>query len=130
MISDRGSFLEDCIGSNHFPWDQVVSNTKMLKRSRSFALPKVYQQLLLHHQGYPFQSENQPCKLQDDKWVLCLRGSSEQDAPQGYRFTKPLRNGMGGLFVADDGTWDEEFLRLLDRVCLRRQLLHPQHRVR
>lgn len=35
--------------------------------------------------------------------MLCLRGNSQQDAPPGYRFVKPLRNKMGGLFVADDG---------------------------
>ncbi len=43
------------------------------------------------------------CKIQENKWVLCLRGSSKQDTPPGYRFVKPLRNGMGGLWVADAG---------------------------
>jgi len=47
----------------------------------------------------PVCSNHHGCKIQDDKWVLCLRGSSQQDAPPGYRFVKPLQNGMGGLFV-------------------------------
>lgn len=51
----------------------------------------------------PVCGNHHGCKIQDDKWVLCLRGSSQQDAPPGYRFVKPLRNGMGGLFVIDDG---------------------------
>ncbi len=50
------------------------------------------------------------CKVQDDKWVLCLRGMGQHDAPPGYRFVKPLHNGMGGLFVRHDENddWNEE----------------------
>lgn len=58
----------------------------------------------------PVCGNHHGCKIQEDKWVLCLRGSSQQDAPPGYRFVKPLQNSMGGLFVADDGEsdWNEE----------------------
>lgn len=47
----------------------------------------------------PVCGNHHGCKIQDDKWILCLRGSSQQDASPGYRFVKPLQNGMGGLFV-------------------------------
>jgi len=58
----------------------------------------------------PVCGNHHGCKIQSDKWVLCLRGSSQQDAPSGYRFVKPLRNGMGGLWVALDGSdnWNEQ----------------------
>jgi len=58
----------------------------------------------------PICGNHHGCKIQEDKWVLCLRGSSQQDAPPGYRFVKPLRNGMGGLFIALDGSdnWNEQ----------------------
>lgn len=70
----------------------------------------------------PVCGNHHGCKIQEDKWVLCLRGSSQQDAPSGYRFVKPLRNKMGGLFVAGDsdrfdGTWQDR----IDRINQRRQ---------
>jgi len=57
----------------------------------------------------PICGNHHGCKIQLEKWVLCLRGNSQQDAPPGYRFVKPLRNNMGGLFVADDGydSWNQ-----------------------
>ena len=62
------------------------------------------------------------CKIQQDLWVLCLRGSSQQDSPPGYRFIKALRNGMGGLFGIDDterkdGSWQDR----IDLINQRRQ---------
>jgi hypothetical protein len=70
----------------------------------------------------PVCGNHHGCKIQDDKWVLCLRGSSQQDAPPGYKFIKPLRNSMGGLFGIDegdrkDGTWQDR----IDRINQRRQ---------
>ncbi len=51
----------------------------------------------------PVCNNGHGCFVNLNRGVLCLRGSSKQDAPPGYRFVKPLRNGMGGLFVPDDG---------------------------
>lgn len=70
----------------------------------------------------PVCGNHHGCKIQEDKRVLCLRGSSQQDAPPGYRFIKPLRNGMGGLFginnsAHSDGTWQDS----IDRINQRRQ---------
>ena len=50
------------------------------------------------------------CKVQEDKWVLCLHGFGPTDAPLGFRFVKALRNSMGGLFVRADATdnWNSE----------------------
>jgi len=54
-----------------------------------------------------------------------MHGFGPQDAPPGYRFVKPLRNSMGGLFVRDDGTdnWNEEqrIQRRQEQELLRRQ---------
>ena len=70
----------------------------------------------------PICGNDHGCKIQEDKWVLCLRADSPQDAPPGYRFVKPLRNAMGGLFALDDGerqheTWQDR----IDRINQRRQ---------
>lgn len=70
----------------------------------------------------PVCGNHHGCKIQEDELVLCLRSSSQQDAPPGYRFIKSLRNGMGGLFGIDDGssdqgTWQDH----LDRINQRRQ---------
>jgi len=51
----------------------------------------------------PICSNHHGCKIQANNCVFCLRGMGQHDAPRGYRFLKLLRNGMGGLFVPDDG---------------------------
>ena len=51
----------------------------------------------------PICSNHHGCKIQSNQCVFCLRGMGSSDAPPGYRFVKPLRNGMGGLFIADAG---------------------------
>jgi len=58
----------------------------------------------------PVCSNHHGCRIQEDEAVWCLRGNSQHDAPPNYRFVKPLRNGMGGLFVIDDGhdNWNSE----------------------
>jgi rhodanese-related sulfurtransferase len=66
------------------------------------------------------------CKNLEDGLVLCLRGNSQQDAPSGYRFIKPLRNQMGGLFVANDSnrpneTWQDRIDRINQRRAQERQ---------
>ena len=65
------------------------------------------------------------CKVQEDKWVLCLHGFGPTDAPPGFRFVKALRNSMGGLFVRHDGQedWhsDEHLQRRQEQEILRRQ---------
>ena len=47
------------------------------------------------------------------------------DAPPGYRFVKPLRNGMGGLFVLDNGcdAWNPELQVKLRQEQARLRLL-------
>ncbi len=83
--------------------------------------------------GIPFSPRNRcfvcggghSCKVQGDIWVLCMHGFGPQDAPPGYRFVKPLRNSMGGLFVRDDGSdnWNQEqrIQRRQEQEILRRQ---------
>ena len=59
----------------------------------------------------PICSNHHGCKIQEDESVWCLRGIGVHDAPPGYRFVKPLHNGMGGLFVlVDHGheNWNSE----------------------
>jgi hypothetical protein len=47
----------------------------------------------------PICSNHHGCAIREDNLVECLRSTSQHDAPQGYRFVKLLRNGMGGLFA-------------------------------
>jgi hypothetical protein len=47
----------------------------------------------------PICSNHHGCAVREDNLIECLRSSSQHDAPQGYRFIKLLRNGMGGLFA-------------------------------
>jgi len=80
----------------------------------------------------PICGNHHGCKIQNDKWVLCLRGSSQQDAPPGYRFVKPLRNGMGGLFVANDGydtsNFEQQSKRRQEQEIKQRERLEAQAR--
>ncbi len=73
----------------------------------------------------PVCDEDHGCKVQDDQWVLCLRGMGQHDAPPGFRFVKGLRNSMGGLFVRSDGSdnWDSDQLlqRRQEQELKRRQ---------
>jgi hypothetical protein len=50
----------------------------------------------------PVCSNHHGCAIRPDNLIECLRSFSQHDAPAGYRFIKPLRNDMGGLFVLDD----------------------------
>ena len=50
----------------------------------------------------PVCSNHHGCAIRPDNLIECLRSFSQHDAPAGYRFIKPLRNDMGGLFVPDD----------------------------
>jgi hypothetical protein len=47
----------------------------------------------------PICGNHHGCAIREDDLVECLRSTSQHDAPQGYRFLKLLRNGMGGLFA-------------------------------
>jgi rhodanese-related sulfurtransferase len=74
----------------------------------------------------PVCGNHHGCKIQEDKWVLCLRGTDKEDAPLGYRFIKPLRNLMGGLFVADksarpDFSWQDRIDRINQRRAQERE---------
>ncbi|AFZ28457.1 hypothetical protein Cylst_6712 (plasmid) [Cylindrospermum stagnale PCC 7417] len=50
----------------------------------------------------PVCGNHHGCAIRPDNLIECLRSFSQHDAPAGYRFIKPLRNDMGGLFVLDD----------------------------
>ncbi|MDK2409323.1 hypothetical protein QHH11_14455 [Aphanizomenon sp. PH219] len=50
----------------------------------------------------PVCSNHHGCAIRPDNLIECLRSFSQHDASAGYRFIKPLRNDMGGLFVLDD----------------------------
>jgi hypothetical protein len=50
----------------------------------------------------PVCGNHHGCAIRPDNLIECLRSFSQHDAPAGYRFIKPLRNDMGGLFVPDD----------------------------
>lgn len=56
------------------------------------------------HHPCPICGNHHGCAIREDSLIECLRSFSSQDAPAGYRFIKPLRNDMGGLFVEDDGS--------------------------
>jgi hypothetical protein len=47
----------------------------------------------------PICGNHHGCAIREDNLIECLRSTTQHDAPQGYRFIKPLRNGMGGLFA-------------------------------
>jgi len=70
----------------------------------------------------PICGNHHGCKIQGNQLVLCLRSSSQQDAPPGYRFVKSLRNSMGGLFAVDNGdSSDTNWQDRIDRINARRQ---------
>ncbi|AFZ56871.1 hypothetical protein ACOWPH_00770 [Anabaena sp. PCC 7938] len=50
----------------------------------------------------PVCGNHHGCAIRPDNLIECLRSFSQHDTPAGYRFIKPLRNDMGGLFVQDD----------------------------
>lgn len=56
------------------------------------------------HHPCPICGNHHGCAIREDSLIECLRSFSSQDSPAGYRFIKPLRNDMGGLFVEDDGS--------------------------
>lgn len=51
----------------------------------------------------PVCGNHHGCAIREDNLIECLRSTSKNDTPQGYRFIKPLRNGMGGLFALAEG---------------------------
>ncbi|MBD1862347.1 MULTISPECIES: hypothetical protein [Trichocoleus] len=63
----------------------------------------------------PICEKDHGCKINEDGSVLCLRITSPNDAPTGYRFIQTLNNDMGGLFVVgrDDtySSWQDEIER-------------------
>ncbi len=69
-----------------------------MKRSYTYTSKKNLCPVCGNHHG---------CLINQDLSVLCLRVDNQKDAPEGYRFAKPLSGGMGGLFVTTDNnkTW-------------------------
>ena len=53
----------------------------------------------------PICEKTHGCKISDNL-VMCLRGDSNWSIP-GWKYLKPLRGGMGGLFGADSGERQE-----------------------
>lgn len=47
----------------------------------------------------PVCGNHHGCAIRDDHLIECLRSTTQHDAPNGYRFIKLLKNGMGGLFA-------------------------------
>jgi len=50
----------------------------------------------------PVCGNHHGCAIREDGLIECLRSFSEHGTPPGYRFIKPLRNDMGGLFALLD----------------------------
>ena len=53
----------------------------------------------------PICEKTHGCKISDNL-IMCLRGDSNWSIP-GWKYLKPLRGGMGGLFGADSGERQE-----------------------
>lgn len=70
----------------------------------------------------PICNNHHGCSIKDDGAVLCLRGTSEKDAPQGYHFVKLLDSSMGGLFVPNDvNQWQASWQDKVEQRLKQRQ---------
>ncbi len=63
----------------------------------------------------PICANHHGCAIREDDLIECLRSTSQHDAPQGYRFIKLLRNGMGGLFGLASDQRSEPHQNQIDR---------------